>query len=71
MGTGFDCFDVNSHTASAAIGAEQRRRRALLVAVMAKRGFSNYHREWWHFAYANRGAAPHYDFPISPRPAKP
>jgi D-alanyl-D-alanine dipeptidase len=70
MGTGFDCFDVNSHTASAAIDAEQRRWRALLVAVMAKRGFSNYHREWWHFTYANRGAAPHYDFPISPRPTK-
>ena len=70
MGTGFDCFDVNSHTASAAIDAEQRRWRALLVAVMAKRGFSNYHREWWHFAYANRGAAPHYDFPVSPRSAK-
>ena len=70
MGTGFDCFDVNSHTASAAIDTEQRRWRALLVAVMAKRGFSNYHREWWHFAYANRGSAPHYDFPISPRPLK-
>ena len=71
MGTGFDCFDVNSHTASAASSAEQSRRRSLLVAVMAKRGFSNYHREWWHFAYANRGAAPHYNFPISPRSAKP
>jgi zinc D-Ala-D-Ala dipeptidase len=70
MGTGFDCFDLNSHTASAAISTEQMRRRALLVAVMAKRGFKNYHREWWHFAYANGGAAPHYDFPISPRPAK-
>ena len=70
MGSGFDCFDVNSHTASAAIDAEQMRRRALLVAVMAKRGFKNYHREWWHFAYGNRAPAPHYDFPISPRPAK-
>ena len=70
MGTGFDCFDVNSHRASAAISAEQRRWRALLVAVMAKRGFRNYHREWWHFAYANRGPAPHYDFPISPRAAR-
>jgi D-alanyl-D-alanine dipeptidase len=70
MGTGFDCFDVNSHTASAANDAEQRRWRAVLVAVMAKRGFSNYHREWWHFTYANRGAALHYDFPINARPAK-
>jgi len=70
MGTGFDCFDVNSHTASAAVSAEQMRWRALLVAVMAKRGFKNYHREWWHFAFGNRGSAPHYDFPISPRLAK-
>ena len=70
MGTGFDCFDVNSHTASAALSTEQRRWRALLVVAMTKRGFKNYHREWWHFAYANRGAAPHYDFPISPRAAK-
>jgi D-alanyl-D-alanine dipeptidase len=68
MGTGFDCFDVNSHTVSAAISAEQRRWRVLLVAVMAKRGFSNYHREWWHFTYANRDPASHYDFPISARP---
>jgi zinc D-Ala-D-Ala dipeptidase len=70
MGTGFDCFDVNSHTSSAGINAEQRRWRALLVAVMAKRGFKNYHREWWHFAYANRGPALHYDFPITPHRAK-
>ena len=70
MGTGFDCFDVNSHTGSASIDAEQMRRRALLVAVMAKRGFRNYYREWWHFAYVNGGPASHYDFPISPRPAK-
>ena len=57
MGTGYDCFDAMSHTASPAIGAEQRRRRTLLLAAMTKRGFRNYHREWWHFSYGSPSAA--------------
>jgi len=66
MGTGFDCFDDKSATASAAIGAEQKRRRGVLVAAMRRRGFHNYPREWWHFSY---GARPQraYDVPIAPR----
>jgi D-alanyl-D-alanine dipeptidase len=68
MGTGYDCFDAVSSTASAGITAEQRRRRYQLVAAMAKRGFANYHREWWHFSYGSRG--PSYDVPIRPRPVK-
>jgi zinc D-Ala-D-Ala dipeptidase len=67
MGTGYDCLDVNSHTASAAVGAEQQRWRALLVTAMRKHGFSNYYREWWHFSYAGAGPSGHYDFPIRPR----
>lgn len=69
MGTGYDCFDQNSHTKSPAVGAEQRRRRALLVAAMAKRGFRNYHREWWHFTYAGAAPASYHDFPVRPRNA--
>jgi zinc D-Ala-D-Ala dipeptidase len=68
MGTGYDCFDTTSSTASAGISPEQRRRRGTLVAAMARRGFWNYHREWWHFTYGSPGAA--YDVPIRPRPAK-
>jgi len=68
MGTGYDCFDAVSSTASTGITAEQRRRRTQLVAAMGKRGFANYHREWWHFSYGNRG--PSYDVPIRPRPAR-
>src|SRR5262249_23043332 len=34
MGTSFDCFDPTSHTAAAAIGAEQRRWRNVLLAAM-------------------------------------
>ena len=58
MGAGYDCFDAASSTASTGITAEQRRRRYQLVAAMAKRGFANYHREWWHFSYGNRGPSP-------------
>ena len=53
-----------SGSANGTIGAEQRHRRALLVAAMSKRGFRNYHREWWHFAYGAAGHA--YDIPIGP-----
>jgi zinc D-Ala-D-Ala dipeptidase len=67
MGTGYDCFDAMSHTASGAVSAEQRRRRNLLVAAMAKRGFRNYHREWWHFSYPGATPLASYDFPIRPR----
>jgi D-alanyl-D-alanine dipeptidase len=64
MGTGYDCFDTASHTASGAIDAEQRHRRALLVAAMTKRGFRNYFREWWHFSYGT--STSYYDVPIGP-----
>jgi len=64
MGTSFDCFDAASHTASAAISAEQRRWRNMLLAAMRKQGFANYDHEWWHFSYAGSAGAPAYDFPI-------
>jgi D-alanyl-D-alanine dipeptidase len=68
MGTGYDCFDTMSHTASGGIGAEPRRRRSILAAAMSKRGFRNYHREWWHFSYGRPG--PRHDVPIGPRAAR-
>jgi D-alanyl-D-alanine dipeptidase len=67
MGTGFDCFDLNSYTSSPAIGAEHRQRRTLLLSAMAKRGFRNYSHEWWHFTLSGTGNAPAYDFPIRKR----
>jgi zinc D-Ala-D-Ala dipeptidase len=70
MGTGYDCFDAVGSTASSGISAEQKRRRYLLVAAMAKRGFTNYHREWWHFTYAYRAPYASYDVPIRPRPTR-
>src|SRR5262249_11683616 len=66
-GTGYDCLDAASNTRNPAIGAEQQRSRTALVAAMGRRGFLNYFREWWHFAYAASAGTPHYDGPIPPR----
>jgi D-alanyl-D-alanine dipeptidase len=66
MGTGFDCFDERSHTASRANTPEQQRWRAHLVAAMRACGFHNYFREWWHFSFGPRGGHA-YDFPIETR----
>jgi len=66
MGTGFDCFDTRSHTASTAISPEQKRARSLLLAAMRQHGFKNYFREWWHFTFAVPDARS-YDVLIGPR----
>jgi D-alanyl-D-alanine dipeptidase len=66
MGTGFDCFDPKSHTASAAITADQKSARATLLTRLHAHGFKNYFREWWHFTYGPKPAQL-YDFPIGAR----
>jgi D-alanyl-D-alanine dipeptidase len=63
MGTGYDCTDVKGHTAARTITPAQRRWRNTLVAAMAKQGFVNYSKEWWHFSMPGAGG-PAYDFPI-------
>jgi zinc D-Ala-D-Ala dipeptidase len=66
MGTGYDCSDLKAHTAARSITPAQRQWRNVLVAVMAKPGFVNYSKEWWHFSLPG-AAGPAYDFPISRR----
>ena len=66
MGTGYDCCDLKAHTAARSITPAQRRWRNLLVAAMAKQGFVNYSKEWWHFSLPG-AAGPAYDFSISAR----
>jgi zinc D-Ala-D-Ala dipeptidase len=66
MGTGYDCSDLKAHTAARSITLSQRRWRNLLVAAMARQGFVNYSKEWWHFSLPGAGG-PAYDFPISAR----
>ncbi len=66
MGTGFDCLDAMSRTASASITPAQKHARGLLNAAMRAHGFHNYFREWWHFSFGARPAQG-FDFPIAPR----
>jgi D-alanyl-D-alanine dipeptidase len=66
MGTGYDCSDVKANTAARSITPDQRRWRDKLVLVMARRGFVNYSKEWWHFSLPGAGRSA-YDFPITAR----
>jgi len=66
MGTGYDCTDLRGHTRSSAITPEQRRWREVLIAAMARQGFVNYSKEWWHFSLPGADG-PAYDFPITAR----
>jgi D-alanyl-D-alanine dipeptidase len=66
MGTGFDCSDVKANTRAASITPAQRKWRDTLKAAMAKQGFVNYFREWWHFSLPGAGGQA-YDFPIKRR----
>lgn len=65
MGTGFDCFDIRSHTLNDAIDKQAIKNRLLLKAVMEKHGFSNYRKEWWHYTYIDPEIKSiFYNFPI-------
>jgi zinc D-Ala-D-Ala dipeptidase len=65
MGTGYDCCDLKAHTAARSITESQRRWRMILVSAMAKQGFVNYAKEWWHFSLPGAGG-PAYDFEVKP-----
>lgn len=66
FGTGFDCFDPKSRTASDAVGTEARRHRQLLVRLMDEAGFRNYSAEWWHFTLRGEPFAKKvFDFPVT------
>jgi zinc D-Ala-D-Ala dipeptidase len=49
MGTPFDFFSPKSWTADPSVGAQAHKNRMLLAAVMHRRGFRGYDKEWWHF----------------------
>jgi D-alanyl-D-alanine dipeptidase len=52
MGTGFDCFDPRSATASTEVPAEVQANRRMLLDAMTAAGFTNYPQEWWHYTLA-------------------
>ncbi len=49
MGTPYDTFSEMAHTANAAGDVAVNRLR--FVTAMAREGFANYDREWWHYSY--------------------
>jgi D-alanyl-D-alanine dipeptidase len=49
MGTPFDTFSANAHTANATGIAAANRQK--LKAAMEAEGFANYDQEWWHFSF--------------------
>lgn len=66
FGTGYDCFHKKSHTKST-VSSDARANRDLLVYEMARVGFENYRKEWWHFSLKNEPfKRKHFDFPITP-----
>ncbi len=56
MGTPFDTFAPEAHTANAE--GEVARHREALGRAMESEGFTNYEKEWWHFSYQLDGAVP-------------
>ncbi|HET9515981.1 MAG TPA: M15 family metallopeptidase, partial [Gemmatimonadales bacterium] len=56
MGTPYDTFTPDAHTANAE--GRIRRYREILVRVMESEGFRNYEKEWWHFSYPVEAAVP-------------
>jgi D-alanyl-D-alanine dipeptidase len=64
MGTSFDCFSVQSWTRATGLTQDEQARRALLVQTMARHGFVNYKREWWHFSYPAADPRREFDFDV-------
>jgi len=65
MGTGYDCFDLLSHTLHPDISGVQRKNRLLLKDIMERHGYRNYKKEWWHYTYIKPyGEKQFYNFPV-------
>jgi D-alanyl-D-alanine dipeptidase len=66
LGTPFDFLDPSARTGSTAVSSDARQYRLVLVAAMAKYGFRNYWREWWHFSFGELRNVESFDVPIRP-----
>jgi len=64
MGTEFDFFGDQSHTAYSNLSREQKRNRLLLKTLMEKNDFINYKHEWWHYRLDNEPYQDCLDFPV-------
>jgi D-alanyl-D-alanine dipeptidase len=69
MGTGFDCFDVKANTDTSGLTPREVANRKLLVEAMARHGFKNFSKEWWHYTLEPEPYPDTiFNFPILPRP---
>lgn len=65
MGTCFDRFSPRSWPSDTSVGDTAHHNRELLAAVMQRRGFKPYDKEWWHFTLADEPFPDTYfDFPV-------
>jgi D-alanyl-D-alanine dipeptidase len=68
MGSIFDFFGESSYTASPLINQTAKNNRTTLVGIMAKYGFRNYSKEWWHYELVNepftRKPEDHFNFKV-------
>jgi D-alanyl-D-alanine dipeptidase len=65
MGTGFDYFGPFANTDSPRITDQQRANRERLRDAMAKHGFENYPKEWWHYTFQPEPTPKTaFDFPV-------
>ncbi|MFV9876018.1 MAG: M15 family metallopeptidase [Rickettsiales endosymbiont of Dermacentor nuttalli] len=66
MGSSFDLLDEVSHTEYGNLPESAKINRAFLRDMMAKYGFENYYKEWWHFTLKDEPFRDNYfDFPVS------
>ncbi|WP_299552096.1 M15 family metallopeptidase [Seonamhaeicola sp.] len=65
MGSVYDFFGMQSWVNYNGITDEQKANRQLLQDIMAKYGFNNYPKEWWHFTLKEEPfPETYFDFPI-------
>jgi D-alanyl-D-alanine dipeptidase len=65
MGTSYDCLSEDAATDIAKLSPEAKANRALLREAMAKHGFENYSKEWWHYTLKDEPyKAKYFDFEV-------
>lgn len=65
MGSPYDFFGEASWVNYSGITDIQKKNRQLLKSIMAKHGFRNYPKEWWHFTLINEPfPQTFFDFPV-------
>ena len=53
MGTPFDSFSEKSFHGNNNIGAQAKKNRMILLAIMTLAGWDYYKNEWWHYQLFN------------------